>query len=137
MRAVLSQAWGATSVAQIECPAGKRIRLLAALGVIAPAADGDIAIIAFTRSTTIVALVATNPMNVAATRLAATLGGKKQVELLEKIDPVTGLVTYKADNTEATVELPNIWWTYTVIISASMTSGSVGAGTLLYELDDN
>jgi len=135
MREILTIPIVPVAGAELLCPAGKEIRILAVRAGVGGIAEGDAGIMTINWSSQVGMAVVTNPLTVATVTIGFLLGAMANAARLMNIDPVTGAATYDQTCTEFITASPDLWITEAaVLVSVSILGvGTVTDGTILYE----
>lgn len=136
MRTLLALDLNSAGQAVMECPPGKKVKLRSVFAAFAPGVEGDSIEIQFRQGSAFKAEAVSNPLALAITSVHASLGGPLTEPMLDKIDPVTGLATYKQTSLVASMPLPDIAWPWTIGVEVALPNGTVTQGFLLYEVED-
>ena len=122
----------------LQCPIGKRLRVLSISATLAPATALDQCLVEFKRSGIVVCTVATNPMALSMVLLSATIGGQSNRPMVVQTVVASGVHNYDVQATVVTCALPDVWWPWDVSVAVTMASGAgTTAGTVVYERADD
>lgn len=137
MRTLLTLEVTAGSVAtNVPCPTGQRVRILAINISVSGVSQGDQVTILLSRSSQVVAIIASDPMVATITQVCAGLGMNVNSVALLDSTTVGGVASYNTVPNTSTTALPDIWWTTQVTVTLATLLTSVGAWTVTYETDE-
>lgn len=117
----------------VPCPPTKRVRLVSVLAALSAPNEGDQILLGISRSTNLVAQIATEQVTASAVFASFTLGGHTTAPREDIVNVATGVVTYNQSFTDADATLPQIWWPFEITVTVTQTATI----TVLYEMEDN
>jgi len=136
MRELISTNIDNNGIANLQCPTGKRVRLLGFRTPVGSGAQGEQFTIAFSRGSSIRFATVTNPAVTSITSLCAGLGCDHTTPMIDSQTVATGVNNYNTTQSLMGAPLPDIWWNHEVTVQITGPTATFGPGSALYERDD-
>lgn len=129
---------GTATGAEIPCPAGKRVRLLALNLLVSAVTDFDTVAVTVARSGQVLFKLTTGALSNSASSVCFGLGHNTVDAPSSGFNVVTGASALSTGQDTAQASVPDVWLPYAVALSY-VTAGSgatIDGSAVLYELED-